>query len=201
MKRKIRKKRQLRLQQLKKRITYQWDEEKEALKFIEHYFCKNSYAVKAELPNYAYIFVDFHFGRELYRPYKIVFLYDRTSQKIEYSRCIYDCNYEDIKNLKIDVSYKEMGEKLLSDTVHVDDMIYYKPQDVSHIYDCSIYHIYIKSGQLKRVIYIQEPDKLKYEPYRWLFDLFDEVSKEIPLEMKDKNDNWVDVLAHTGTVK
>ena len=193
MKRKIRKKRQLRLQQLKRKNVEYWDEEKEELRFLEEYFCRNHYAEKAELPYYAYIFVDFHYGWELYRPKKIVFLYDRVSHKIEYSRCIYNCNYEDIRNLKIDVSYKKMGEKVLSNDVFIDDMIYYKPRINSYICDCSSYRVYIKSGQLKRVINIQGPDTLKYEPFIWLFELFNEVSKEIPLEMKDKNDNWVDV--------
>ena len=193
MKRKIRKKRLLRLQQLKKKNADFGDEEKEELRFLEEYFCRNSYAEKAELPYYAYIYVDFHYGWELYRPKKIVFLYDRMSHKIEYSRCIYNCNYEDIRNLKFDISYTKMGEKILSYEVSIDDMICYTPRIDSYICDCSSYQVYIKSGQLKRVINIQGPDALKYEPFIWLFELFDEVSKGIPLEMKDKNDNWVDV--------
>jgi len=128
MKRKIRKKRQLRLQQLKRNNADHWDEEKEELRFLEKYFCRNSYAEKAKLPYYAYIYVDFHYGWELYRPKKIVFLYDRMSHKIEYSRCIYNCNYEDIRNLKFDISYTKMGEKILSYEVSIDDMICYTPR-------------------------------------------------------------------------
>jgi len=193
MKRRIRKKRQISLQQLKKKNSTWWDEEKEELKFIEKHFCRNSYAEKAEQPFYAYIFVDFHYGWELYRPKKIIFLYDRMSKTIEYSRCIYNCNYEDIMNLKFEVSYTEMGKRELSNPVLIDNMIHYKPQIHSYICDCSCYQIFIMSGHLKRVINIQGPNKLKYEPFIWLFKLFDEVSKDIPYEMMDENGNWVDV--------
>ena len=193
MKRKIRKKRQLRLQQLKRENKGYYDEEKEEIKFLEKHFCRNQYAVKAELPYYAFIYVDYHFGWELYRPKKIVFLYDRMSHKIEYSRCIYNCDLENIRNIKFDVSYSWLGEKVMSETIFIDDMINFESQNNSYICDCSYYQIYIKSGQFKRNLYILGPKLMKYEPFFWLLELFNEVSKEIPLEMSDMHGNWVDV--------
>ena len=56
-----------------------------------------------------------------------------------------------------------------------DDMIKCNPKNITWHWDVSSYEIIIKSGSQQRFVYIQSPEKDKYGPFRWLFDLSAEI--------------------------
>ena len=177
------------LERIRKR---KWDEDNAwyAKALEKDFFRRHPYYMLSDLPYYFFAYVDGHFGWEIYRPVKIVFLYDMNSHTIEYSRLIYDRNDDDI--LHPSVSFAKMGSKII-DPISVNEMFTFKPKDLEEVWDSGEYQIFIKSGNRKRFEYIISDNISKYIPFAWLFNLLKKVAKDIPYEMMDENGNWVDV--------
>ena len=181
MKRKIRKRRQLRLKKFKEdRIRNQSDNEWYARELTK-LFNSHPYWITASLSYYAFIYVDYHYGWEMYHPIKLMFLFDRMSQELRYGQFILEYP-DDIKDYRYKSSFKELGSVKLKDVVYIDDMIRFKPRDIKRYFDVSDLEIIIKSGSQQRFVYIQTPEKEKYEPYKWLFGLIDDIINTIPRE-------------------
>lgn len=181
MKRTIRKKRQLRQQYFK--------EQKERNKYDNEWYAKgliklfnsHPYWIAASLSYYAFIYIDFHFGWEMYRPIKFVILYDRMSQDIKYGIFMVEFS-KDPDDFSYKSSFMEIGSKHMEEVIFIDDMLTFNPPIVTWHWDVSNYEIIIKSGSRQRFIYVQAPEMDKYEPYKWLFDLVAEVKEKTPRE-------------------
>lgn len=182
------KKRIKNLYQYKKRDTF-CDDAWYAKALEKDFFRRHPYYIKSDLPYYFFVYVDSHSGWELYRPVKIVFLYDMISHKIDYSRLIYERKYDDICHPII--SFEYMGSKFI-EKPPIDRMFTFKPKDLEDVWDSGETQIFIKNGAKKRFEWIIGDNESKFKPFAWLFDLFDEVSKVIPYEMFHDN-KWVDV--------
>lgn len=188
MKRKIRKKRQVRLQQLR--------EKKEPDQYgIEWYtksmiklFDSHPYWTTASLSYYAFIYVDYHFGWEIGRPIKLLFLYDRMCNYIKYG--LFMVKHPETEDNTFKSCFKELGARQIHDNVFIDDMILFEPKSIAHYYDTGYYEIIIRSGLQERFLFIQHPEKKKYEPYVWLFSLFDEIAKSVTEDVYDE-DGWI----------
>ena len=121
MKRKIRKKRQERLQHFK--------EQKERNKYDNEWYAKgliklfnrHPYWIAASLSYYAFIYIDFHFGWEMYRPIKLMILYDRMSQDIKYGLFVVDFS-NNLDDFSYKTSFKEFGSRLVEEMIFIDDM-------------------------------------------------------------------------------
>lgn len=174
MKRKIRKKRQERLQHFK--------EQKERNKYDNEWYAKgliklfnrHPYWIAASLSYYAFIYIDFHFGWEMYRPIKLMILYDRMSQDIKYGLFVVDFS-NNLDDFSYKTSFKEFGSRHVEEMIFIDDMIKCNPKNITWHWDVSSYEIIIKSGSQQRFVYIQSLEKDKYGPFRWLFDLSAEI--------------------------
>ena len=177
------------LWQHKKRDTL-CDDEWYAKSLEKDFFRRHPYYILSDMPYYFFAYVDAHSGWETYRPVKIVFLYDMNTHIIEYSRLIYEINFDDIRHPSI--TFVKMGSKKV-DPISVNEMFSFKPKDLKYVWDCGESQIFIKSGSRKRFEWIISENENKYIPFTWLFELFDEVSNNIPYEMRDENGNWVDV--------
>lgn len=194
MKRKIRKKRQIRLQNMKQQRERErlakesYDDEVE---MMEDLFREHPYFNYSDLSNFIFIYVDFHYGWELYRPKKMVFLYDQLSHRVEYSRFIFDVTWEESRP-HFHLSNEKMGFTILEERISFDDMLNYNPPNLTPIYDTSGYEIYIKSGSKKRLFGVESEYVPLYTPYAWLFKLFEKLSKDIPKEFH-VDGKWVEV--------
>ena len=177
------------LERLRKR---KWDDDDAwyAKALERDFFRRHPYYIMSDLPYYFFAYVNAHSGWEAYRPVKIVFLYDMNTHIIEYSRLIYDKNYDDIRHPSI--TFVKMGCKKIN-PISVNEMFSFRPKDLKYVWDSGESQIFIKSGSRKRFEWIISDNEDKYIPFTWLFELFDEVSKDIPYEMQDENGNWVDV--------
>lgn len=189
MKRKIRKKRQVRLQNFK--------EQKERNKYDNEWYAKgliklfnsHPYWIAASLSYYAFIYIDFHFGWEMYRPIKLMILYDRMSQDIKYGIFMVEFS-EDPDDFSYKTSFKEIGSRHMEEIIFIDDMLTFDPQNITCHFDVSSYEIIIKSGSQQRFVYIQSPEKDKYGPFKWLFDLTAEIREMTPREC-NTDEGWV----------
>lgn len=176
MKRKIRKKRQIRLQLFIKQKEHSFDDVLNRL--LEEDLKSHPYYYFSELSFYVLIYVGFHYGWESRKPKKIIFLYDRMTKKIEYSRCIYNFNENDVRSTSYNVSFHKLGSEVIVENVYIDDMFSCNPMNPDVIYDCGYYEIFIKTGSEKRFLFIKAPNASKYEPYRWLFNLVNKIIVE-----------------------
>ena len=125
MKRKIRKKRQIRLQKFKKQKERDKYDSKWWAKVLIEMFDSHPYWISASLPYYAFIYVDMHYGWEFKHPVNLFFLYDRMSQDIKYGlfwlkhpEALDDYNYK--------TYFKELGSKGFEVKNQVQVPVYYK---------------------------------------------------------------------------
>ena len=81
----------------------------------------------------------------------------------------------------------------MDNMVLIDDMIHFEAKNIQSHWDVGYYEIIIKSGSQGCYLFIQSPEKDKYEPYKWLLDLFDDVVDSIPEDFYDNIDNWEEV--------
>ena len=137
-------------------------------------FNSHPYWIAASLSYYAFIYIDFHFGWEMYRPIKLMILYDRMSQDIKYGIFMVEFS-EDPDDFSYKTSFKEIGSRHMEEIIFIDDMLTFDPQNITCHFDVSSYEIIIKSGSQQRFVYIQSPEKDKYGPFKWLFDLTAEI--------------------------
>ena len=192
MKRKIRKKRQIRLQKFRKQKERNKYDNKWWAKVLIGMFDNHPYWITASLSYYAFIYVDMHYGWEFGHPVKLIFLYDRMSQDIKcglfwakFSEASDDYSYK--------TYFKELGSRHLDNMVFIDDMIHFEAKNIQSHWDVGYYEIIIKSGPQGCYLSIQSPEMDKYEPYKWLLDLFDDVVNSIPEDFYDNIDNWEEV--------
>jgi hypothetical protein len=192
MKRKIRKIRQIRLQKFRKQKERNKYDNKWWAKVLIEMFDNHPYWITASLPYYAFIYVDMHYGWEFGHPVKLIFLYDRMSQDIKYG--LFWAKFSDASD---DYSYKtyfkELGSRHLDNMVFIDDMIHFEAKNIQSHWDVGYYEIIIKSGPQGCYLSIQSLEMDKYEPYKWLLDLFDDVVNSIPEDFYDNIDNWEEV--------
>lgn len=139
---------------------------------IEDFLSKHPNYSLSESEFYAIIYVEFHYGWEFRPPKRAVFLYNRMSDEIRYSRVI-------LKN-KVEVLYEEIGSSIIEEFVFIEDMLDYKVPDLPHVYDGSSFLVYVKSGARKRTLGFSSEYKDRYIPYRWLFKLFYQIEEQIP---------------------
>lgn len=184
MKRKIRKKRHIRLQKLRKQKERNEAEDDNIwwAKGLIKMFDSHPYWITASLSNYVFFYVYMHYGWELRHSIKMLFLYDRMSQDIKYglfwlkrSEVSDDYGYK--------TYFKELGSRHLDNMVFIDDMIHFEAHNIQHHLDVGYYEIIIKSGSQGCYLFIKSPEVDKYEPYKWLLDLFKDVANSIPKEI------------------
>lgn len=178
MKRKIRKKRQIRLQNWKEqRMHARTSHETEVMEieFMESLFNDLLYYKASESPYFLFVYVGFHYGREIYRPIHMVFLFDILSHNVEFGNV-----WAKIKDDESIVScFEKLGSIYLDSEISVDDMLSCYPDDLICVYDCSYYEIYFKCGNRKRLLGIDTENQSKYTPFEWLIYLFDQEKMNI----------------------
>ena len=170
MKRKIRKDRQVRLQMFKEKKRHEELTDDWYAKDLFEILSSHTYWLSASQSLFAFIYVDYHWGTELFAPQRYYFLFNRISQNIKYGMYTFETS-DGGNNQSNQPVFKEFGGYHIENTVFIDDMLSFKPKLNSHYYDASYYEIVVKSGNRKRYICIQSPEKDKYEPYKWLFNL------------------------------
>ena len=179
MKRKIRKKRQIRLQKWKEqRMCDRTLQETEVMEidFYESLFNDLLYYKASESPYFLFVYVGFHFGWEIYKPIHMVFLCDILSHNIEYGN-VWAKIKDDDNDEPIASCFEKLGNIYLDSEISVDNMLSCYPNDLICVYDCSYYEIYFKCGNRKRLLGIDTENQSKYIPFEWLIKLFNQVKK------------------------
>lgn len=167
MKRRIRKKRQIRLQNFKRQkeqnklhdyALEEWAIEEEILdeRLRQHPFYKYS-----DTSSFIFLYVDMHFGMEICKPVKVVFLYDRFAHRIDYDK-IGKTDYQ-----------------FVNEEISFEKMMNCEPMNCSNVYDSSYYKIFIKCGPNKRYLHILCDDIPLYTPFSWLFRLFHSIIEDV----------------------
>lgn len=192
MKRKIRKERQIRLQKFRKQKELSKYDNRWWAKGLIEKFDNHPYWITASLSYYAFIYVDMHYGWEFRHPIKLLFLYDMMSQDIKYGLFWIKFS-EDFHDHSYKTYFKELGSRHLDNMVFIEDMIHFTAKNIRSHLDVGYYEIIIKSGIQCCYLFIQSPEKDKYEPYKWLLDLFDDVAKCIPEDVYDNIDIWEEI--------
>lgn len=145
----------------------------------------------AEDPCYMYmhVFVDkscMGFGNQ-----SLMFLYNTITKEIKYSiddRDMVSYRYGYVKD-----SYKEIGKKIISNDINIDEMLAYSSDDKSTWYDVVSYSVFMKSGEKTNWIHIDDPDMIHYQPFMWLIELFDLITDKIPSEKFNCGVDWKDL--------
>ena len=145
----------------------------------------------AEDPCYMYmhVFVDkscMGFGNK-----SLMFLYNTITKEIKYSiddRDMVSYRYGYVKD-----SYKEIGKKIISNDINIDEMLAYSSDDKSTWYDVVSYSVFMKSGEKTNWIHIDDPDMIHYQPFMWLIKLFDLITDKIPSEKFNCGVDWKDL--------
>lgn len=180
MKRKIRKKRQIRLQNWKEqrmRDRTSCEIEVMEIESFENLFNDLLYYKASESPYFLFVYVSFHYGWEIYRPIHMVFLYDILSHNIEYGNVWAKVKYDDCDD-PIVSCFEKLGKNYLDSEISVDDMLSCYPNDIICVYDCSYYEIYFKCGNRKRLLGIDTDNQSKYNAFEWLIQFFNQVKKK-----------------------
>lgn len=177
MKRRIRKRRQIRLLNLKSKKAavllnpYELEEELWDETLQKHPFYNFS-----ENSNFVLFYVDYR--APITKPKRIIFLLDQLSHRIDYD-CITIINNDDFE-----IKSDKRGHLYLIDNISFDIMINCYPQNLIRSYDTPSYGIFMKRKQRKRYLGVDATyHKSSYYPFKWLFDLFDEIAKSIPFEL------------------
>ena len=192
MKRKIRKKRQLRIQRDKEQAHRQ-KEDQVTLAFEMQRRCQNEFAVEADSPEYLYIHASYNYGCSLFPPVTIVFLFDIAHETVKYAeeRMV---GYKENVSQKPDereltpeeflleiasemvVSLREIGKGHFNVKDVMEEMFsWVEPDDIPYVYDSGGFSVFIKNGKRKRLLGIQ--DERYYPPFMWLLRFFRDVAK------------------------
>lgn len=211
MKRKIRRKRQLRIQRDKEQRRREKSEATSIL--LEEIRCsRNEYADLADSPEYLYVYVHKFYGWSLYRPITIVFLFDLERESVKYAVERYVFSDESSSVQEEDNEKKEtkeeneekldpeqfllsvvssirasldvIGEAHFSVREEMEEMFNWEEPDVPYIFDGGGWVVFLKNGKRKRRIGIQEPRY--YPPFLWLLRFFEDV---VELIVKKKNEH------------
>ena len=189
MKRKIRRKRQLRIQSAKEQ---KWREKEMAttILFEERMHTLNEYAAMADSPEYLYVHVHRYYGCSLYAPTTIAFLFDIERETVKYAVERVDDTREpssipeDDEELEPEefllsmvsemrVYLDVIGEAHFSVREEMEEMFSWEEPDLPHIWDGGGWVVFLKNGKRKRRICIQEA--MYYPPFLWLLRFFDDV--------------------------
>lgn len=200
MKRKIRRKRQLRIQQDKEQKRR--EKGKMASVLFEEKRCSwNEYGDMADSPGYLYIYVHRYFGMSFFDPITIVFLFDIESETVKYAverHVISDELSFILENpeVKIEperlksalsgfrITYDVIGEAHFSVRDEMEEMFSWKEPVLPHIWDGGGWLVFLKNGKRKRRICIQEPRY--YPPFLWLLRFFEDVVELIEKKKKEQ---------------
>ena len=167
MKRKIRKKRLILRQKIKAQNP------KTVFDVCDYYLEKSayhSYAILANNEQYIFFWVIFHYGWELFPPIGIVFLYDKVMRQV---KC---CMPNFLSNNTAPIF--EITQSI-SDDVHIEDMMNWIPPN-KKIYDTAYYTIFIKNGELRRLIGLTSSDEIiDISPFCWLIKVFKQVKEQL----------------------
>ena len=166
MKRRIRKKRQIRLQGFKRQkeqnklhdaaledraiVEGMMDE-----RLSQHPFYKYS-----DASSFIFLYVEMHAAMEICKPVKVVFLYDQLSHRIDY----------DIMGMA--------GYQYMKEEVSFEKMMNCDPQKLRYVYDSSYYVIYLKCDNTKRYLQVLSDNVPLYTPFAWQFSLFHRIIEE-----------------------
>ena len=190
VKRKIRRKYQLRIQQDKKKKRRE-KEKMVSILFEERMCSRNEYAAVADSPEYLYIYVRRYWGMSVYEPITIVFLFDIERETVKYAVERDDNSYElpsvsednddifDSQQFLISlasemrVSLEVIGESHFCIKEEMEKMVSWEEPDLPHIFDRGGWVVFLKNGKRKRRICIQETKY--YRPFLWLFRFFEDI--------------------------
>lgn len=177
MRRKVRKNRQIRIQDLKRQrnrehsAIKEWEE-----KMIENLLHKHPYYSFSDLSCYIFIYVELHYGWEMFEPKRMVFLYDKLSHKINYSRLLVDVHNENYHRPIFHISCENIGYTYSYTDISFEKMLNCNPQKLIQVYDSAYYRIYIKNREQRRYLGIAVDNVSLYGPYAWLIRLFNDIS-------------------------
>ena len=189
MKRKIRRKRQLRIQQDKEQKRRE-KEKKASILFEEKRCSRNEYGDMADSPDYLYIYVHRYFGMSFFDPVTIVFLFDIGRETVKYAVERYVVSGElsfILENPDVEIEPERLkralsgfrvtldaiGEAHFSIRDEMEEMFCWEEPDRPHIWDGGGWVVFLKNGKRKRRICIQEA--MYYPPFLWLLRFFDDV--------------------------
>ncbi len=200
MKRKIRRKRQHRIQRNKELLQKEKLLEASLL-FEERMCCSNEYAAIADSSEYLYIHVHQYFGCSIYPPVTIVFLYDINRETVKYALERMDNTHkisllpEDKKDDLNPEHYllSQFSETRVSVDVirkanfyvkdKMEEMFSWEEPDFPHIYDKGGKIVFLKNGKRKRRICIQDANY--YSPFGEFLKFFDDVVELIKKSKKE----------------
>ena len=184
MKRKIRTKRMLHLEQLSQNRKRKKEYE-ENLTFqtrlnekLEKALSMHPYMELANSPDNIFVYINFHSGWETKSPVSMVLLYESTIHKISYSSCHLQMKFNENNDFSYNLSYQLLGTRSVETDVNVENMINCNPVNVPRSYDSSFYQIFFKSKQHKRLIIIKTSNLNLYEPFKWIINFFQDINAE-----------------------
>ena len=93
-------------------------------------------------------------------------------------------------------SYIEIGKKIISNDINIDEMLAYSSDDKSAWYDVVSYSVFMKSGRKTNWIHIDDPDMIQYQPFMWAIELFNLITDKIPSKKFNCGVNWEDLEKH-----
>lgn len=168
MKRKIRKKRQIRLQNFKRQKEqnklhdYAFEERAFMEGMLDERLSQHPFYKYSDTSSFIFLYVDMHSGMEICKPVKVVFLYDQLSHRIDYSMI------------------GKAGCQYVKEEISCEKMMNCEPKNLAYVYDSSFYDIYIKRGNMKRLLHVLSDNVPLYTPFSWLFRLFHSIIEEEP---------------------
>lgn len=179
MKRKIRKKRQIRLQDFKTQKVRNklHDDALEERAIVEGMLDKrlsqHPFYKYSDTSSFIFLYVDMHSGMEICKPVKVVFLYDQLSHRIDYGMI------------------EKTGYQYVKEEISFEKMMNCEPKNLADVYDSSYYVLYIKSGTAKRYLHVLSDNVPLYTPFSWLFRLFHSILEETAVINRAKGENKV----------
>ena len=148
----------------------------------------------AEDPRYMYMHVSVDRSCMGFGNKSLMFLYNTITKEIKYSiddRDMVSYRYGYVKD-----SYIEIGKKIISNDINVDEMLAYSSDDKSTWYDVVSYSVFMKSGEKTNWIHIDDPDMIQYQPFMWVIELFNLITDKIPSKKFNCGVDWEDLEKH-----
>lgn len=176
MKRKIRNKQNIRRQQMLEKQRRIKMEEKELQKQklddekLERVFGEHPFWKQADIPDYVFVFVKFHYACEIRKPKSFVLLYDRLTHEISIVSCHLSVDFDGHEyNYTL---YMEQEVTKVRITDHVDPLAMHNcsPECVPNCYDSPFFRIFFRCGGIKQHLCFKLPNSDLYGPFRWIVD-------------------------------
>lgn len=133
----------------------------------------NRYSKAARSPQCVYVKMTLEPAMMYFTPVVMHFLYDSNTKCVKFSKDGLVCHETVITD------YQER--------VDIDDMFACNPEVPIAILDGTTYTFFVKSGNKRRHIDIENWDEIigHYQPYQWVIDLFKQYSDERILDFED----------------